>query len=181
MRSLGVLHCPKATLAEAKAEMAQLKDGQEYEEVDGAYVVDQYMVDKKTMITMRSMERVYRHASQLMQAACPHTRPSAAKANADPLEGLGAGMDDEKTLLTPDVCRTLLAALDRRQGMHPGGAGAAAADRRRAEDAEVVIAGERRVLQAARAYVQAGWGWEVEHPVTAKRAEDRDSAWDLFE
>lgn len=180
MRRIGVLHCPKATLADVMYEMAQLKDGQEYEEVDGAYVVD-----KRTMITMRSMEGVYRQASQLMQAACPHTRPAAVKAKADAVEGLGAGMDDEKTLLTPDVCRTLLIALDRRQGMHPatGGdqAGAATADRRRVQDAEVVIAGERRVLHAARTYVQAGWGWQVEHAVTAKRVEDRDSAWDLFE
>jgi hypothetical protein len=180
MRFLGVIHCPKGTLAEVMGEMALLKQGQQCEEVYGSYVVD-----KRTAITMRCIERVYRHASQLMQAACPQTRPATAKANADTVEGLGAGMDDEKTLLTPDVCRTLLTALDRRQGMHPAGGGdevaASTADRRRAQDAEVVIAGERRVLQAARAYVQAGWGWQVEHAVTAKREEDRDSAWDLFE
>jgi hypothetical protein len=50
----------------------------------------------------------------------------------------------------------------------------------------VVTAGERRVLQAARAFVHAGWGQHgggggagKEAPLATK--EERDSAWGLFE
>jgi hypothetical protein len=44
----GVFHCPKATLEAVQAELALLREGEEYEEVEGAYVFDKR--------TMRSME-----------------------------------------------------------------------------------------------------------------------------
>jgi hypothetical protein len=57
---------------------------------------------------------VYRHASELMEIACPSARINPEDGEQ---QQLGAGMDDEKTLLTPDVSRTLLTALRRREGM----------------------------------------------------------------